>query len=144
MDACAAAFLEPQPRVRLGTLLGRNRAAGSCVDLSDGLADGLNQLSRASGVGIEVDGSAVPLAGAARAWFQSSGRDVLTAALAGGDDFELLFTVGPRHRPRFATVRKQAGDLGLTRIGTVRREPGVVMMPGGSAEPVPSGYAHFS
>jgi thiamine-monophosphate kinase len=141
--ACQSAFLEPQPRVRLGTLLGRNRAASSCVDLSDGLADGLHQLAGASGVGLEVDGGAVPVPAAARAWFESRGADPLTAALTGGDDYELLFTVRPRSRSRFATVRRQARGLRLTKIGSVRREPGVVMMRGGIAEPVPSGYIHF-
>jgi thiamine-monophosphate kinase len=96
MAACEAAFLEPQPRVRLGTLLGRNRAASACVDLSDGLADGLHQLADASGVGIEVDGSAMPVSDDARQWFEARGQDAVIAALTGGDDYELLFTVRPR------------------------------------------------
>jgi thiamine-monophosphate kinase len=143
MTACQAAFLEPQPRVRLGTLLGRNRAASSCVDLSDGLADGLHQLACASGFGMEVDGGAVPIPAEATTWFESRGRDPLTAALTGGDDYELLFTVRPRYRSRFETVRRQARDLRLTKIGTVRRDAGVVVTRGGMAEPVPSGYIHF-
>jgi thiamine-monophosphate kinase len=143
MAACEAAFLEPQPRVRLGTLLGRNRAASSCVDLSDGLADGLHQLADASGVGLEVDGAAVPVAADARAWFEARGLDPVRSALTGGDDYELLFTVRPRRRSRFETVRRQARGLRLTKIGTVRREPGVGIVLGGIAEPVPPGYVHF-
>jgi thiamine-monophosphate kinase len=141
--ACEAAFLQPQPRVRLGTLLGRNRAASSCVDLSDGLADGLRQLADASGVGLEVDGAAVPVSAEARAWFEARGLDPVTAAIAGGDDYELLFTVRPRARSRFETVRRQARGIRLTKIGTIRREPGVIIMRGGVAGPAPSGYAHF-
>ena len=34
-EACTAAYLRPEPRVRLGTLLGRNRAATACIDLRD-------------------------------------------------------------------------------------------------------------
>jgi thiamine-monophosphate kinase len=143
MAACEAAFLEPQPRVRLGTLLGRNRAASSCVDLSDGLADGLHQLADASGVGLEVDGAAVPVAADARAWFEARGLDPVRSALTGGDDYELLFTVRPRRRSRFETVRRQARGLRLTKIGTVRREPGVGIVFGGIPEPVPPGYVHF-
>jgi thiamine-monophosphate kinase len=143
MDACAAAFLEPQPRVRLGTLLGRNRAASACVDLSDGLADGLHQLADASGVGIELDGAAVPVSDDARQWFEARGQDAVTAALTGGDDYELLFTVRPRGRTRIETVRRQARGLRLTKIGTVRREPGVTIVRGGMSEPVPTGYVHF-
>jgi thiamine-monophosphate kinase len=143
MAGCEAAFLEPQPRVRLGTVLARNRAASSCVDLSDGLADGLHQLADASGAGLEVDGAAVPLAAEARAWFESRGLNPVMAALTGGDDYELLFTVRPRYRSRFETARRQARGLRLTRIGTVRRESGVVVTRGGIAEPVPPGYVHF-
>ncbi len=118
LSGCEAAFLTPEPRVRLGTLLGRNRAATACVDLSDGLADGLHQLAAASGVGIEIEHSAVPVGGEARAWFESRGADPIMAALTGGDDYELLFTVRPRSRSRLETVRRQARGLRLTKIGT--------------------------
>jgi thiamine monophosphate kinase len=46
----------------VGLLLGRNRAASACIDLSDGLADGIRQIAAASGVGIAVDGESIPLA----------------------------------------------------------------------------------
>ena len=141
--ACETAFLDPQPRVRLGTLLGRNRAASSCVDLSDGLADGLHQLAGASGVGLEVDGAAIPVTAEARDWFDACGLDAITAAVTGGDDYELLFTVRPKGRSRFEAVRRQARGVRLTKIGSVRREPGVTVTRGGIAEPVPSGYVHF-
>ena len=36
---CAERYLRPQPRVRAGLMLARNRAASACMDLSDGLAD---------------------------------------------------------------------------------------------------------
>ena len=51
--------------MRLGRLLGGNRAATSCVDLSDGLADGLHQLAQASGAGFDIDARAVPVPPAA-------------------------------------------------------------------------------
>ncbi|MCX6551305.1 MAG: thiamine-phosphate kinase [Acidobacteria bacterium] len=140
---CEAAFLAPEPRVRLGTLLGRNRAASACVDLSDGLADGLHQLAAASAVGIEVDSAAIPIAPAAEAWFTALGQDAVLAAVTGGDDYELLFTVSPRARRRFLTVRHQLGDLPLTRIGTVGTMPDVVWTREGRRERVPSGYVHF-
>jgi thiamine-monophosphate kinase len=143
LAACEEAFLTPQPRVRLGTLLGRNRAATSCVDLSDGLADGLHQLADASGVGLEVDGAAVPMSDEARRWFEARGLDPLMAAVTGGDDYELLFTARPRSRTRVEAVRRQTRGLRLTRIGTVRRAPGVFLTRGGMSEPVPSGYVHF-
>jgi thiamine-monophosphate kinase len=143
MQACTDAYLWPQPRVRLGLLLGRNRAATACVDLSDGLADGLTQLAAASGAGIEIDAAAVPVAPTARQWFESRGSDPVRAALGGGDDYELLFTVSGRRRSRFAAVRRLLGGLPVTRIGRVTADTNVRMSRGGSLEPVEGGYEHF-
>ena len=55
MRRCIDRYLYPEPRVRLGLLLSRNRAATACVDLSDGLADGVRRLAEASGVGAVID-----------------------------------------------------------------------------------------
>jgi thiamine-monophosphate kinase len=60
-SAAARRYRRPEPRTRFGMLLGRNRAARSCVDLSDGLADGVRQLGEASGLGAVVDGNALPI-----------------------------------------------------------------------------------
>ena len=94
-------------------------------------------------MGIEIEHAAVPIGGEARAWFESRGADPIMAALSGGDDYELLFTLRPRSRPRLETVRRQARGLRLTKIGAVRRNAGVAISRGGVAEPVPSGYVHF-
>ena len=59
---CIERYRRPEPRVRVGTLLGRNRVARAGIDLSDGLADGLRQLARASGAGAVVDAAAIPVA----------------------------------------------------------------------------------
>ena len=143
MAACEAAVLTPEPRVRLGRLLGGNRAATACVDLSDGLADGLHQIAQASKVGIEIEARAVPVPAAAREWFAAHGQAPLLPAMTGGDDYELLFTVGPRARRRLETVRRQAGAVPLTRIGTVVAAPGVLVVDGEARIPLPSGYVHF-
>jgi thiamine-monophosphate kinase len=47
-------FLYPEPRVRAGMQLARNRAATACMDLSDGLADGVRQIAEASNAGITL------------------------------------------------------------------------------------------
>jgi thiamine-monophosphate kinase len=142
-EACTRAYLAPEPRVRLGGLLGRNRAASACVDLSDGLADGLVQLAGASGVGMEIDAQAVPVGAPAASWFASLGIDALRAALGGGDDYELLFTVPRRRRSRFEAVRRLTRDVPLTRIGRVTAEPGVWLVHGNDRDPVTGGYEHF-
>src|SRR5206468_12479190 len=87
-----ARYLHPDPRLRLGHLLARHAAATSAIDLSDGLADGLSQLAHASGLGIEIEATAIPLHAETVDAVRSAGRDPVREAVAGGDDYELLFT----------------------------------------------------
>ena len=136
-------YLRPEPRVRAGLLLGRNRAASACIDLSDGLADGLRQIAGASGVGITVDEAAIPLADSVAEFHRNLGSDALCAALAGGDDYELLFTARPAWRGRLRAVRRQAGDLPITKIGVVTREKGLILRSASGDRDLPLGFEHF-
>ncbi len=136
-------FLRPEPRVRLGTLLGRSRAASACIDLSDGLGAALHQLAEASGVGITLDGAAVPVDPEARDWFAARGQDPLDAALAGGEDYELAFTVSPRSRGRLRHVRRLVGDVPLTRVGSLTDTGRVVMTGADGERNVSEGWVHF-
>lgn len=140
---CVRRYLYPEPRVRMGLLLARNRAATACMDLSDGLADGVRQIAAASGVGITLEAETVPIEPGAREWFSGENRDVLTAAATGGDDYELLFTVRPRTRGRLRSALRH-GDVPATRIGACTDDGEVVVqMADGRREPVPSGFGHF-
>ena len=122
-------YLRPEPRVRAGVLLGRNRAATACIDLSDGLADGLRQLGAASGVGITVDEALIPMVDGVPEFHS--------------DDYELLFTVRPSSRGRLRAVKRQAGDLPITRIGIVTRDTRVILRTGAGDRDLPAGYDHF-
>lgn len=141
-NACTERYLRPEPRMRLGALLGRNRAASACVDLSDGLADGARQIASASGVGMVIDGSLVPVESDARTWHEQHGRDALLEAITGGDDYELMFTCRPRLGGRFRTVARQCG-VSLTRVGVCTAGTDVLLDRGGQSEPMPRGYGHF-
>jgi thiamine-monophosphate kinase len=136
-------YLRPEPRVRAGLLFGRNRAASACIDLSDGLADGLRQIAAASGVGITVDEAAIPLADGVAEFYRSRGTDAWCAALAGGDDYELLFTARPAWRGRLKAVRSQAGDLPITKIGVVTRETRLILRTASGDRDLPAGFEHF-
>jgi thiamine-monophosphate kinase len=139
----ATRYLRPEPRVRAGVLLGKNGAATSCIDLSDGLADGVRQVARASSVGMTLDGSSLPVGQDAREWLSRMGRDPLDAALRGGDDFELLFTIRARHAGRLRAVRRLLGDLPITRIGVVTRAPRLLVKDERGERELPEGYEHF-
>ena len=135
--------MRPEPRVRLGVLLGRNRVARACIDLSDGLADGIRQLASASRVGAIVDAAALPIEPGARTWFEQTGLDPVLASLVGGEDYELLFTVPVTARRRLAAVKKLVKHLRLTRIGRMTKERDLVLRYDGKDVPLPEGYEHF-
>jgi thiamine-monophosphate kinase len=125
-------------------LLGRNRAATACIDTSDGLADAVTRIAEASGAGVLIDADALPIDRACAEWWTSRGADPVREALAASDDYELVFTVAARARGRFAHVRRHAGAVALTRIGTVTADPGVVLRRPQGDEPIGAGYDHFA
>ena len=141
-ETCIQRYLYPEPRIRLGSLLSRNRAATACIDLSDGLSDGVHQIAKASGVGAVIDAAALPIAPAAREWFDRHGADALIAAVAGGDDYELLFAVRPPTANRLVTAMRH-GDVPLTRFGHCTADRAVVVRRDGRDVPLPGGYSHF-
>nr|MDP9324367.1 AIR synthase-related protein [Acidobacteriota bacterium] len=140
---CVARHCRPQPRARVGALLGRTRTASACMDLSDGLADAVVQLSCASQTGASIDAASLPIHPAARAWFTATGDDAVAASVAGGDDYELLFAVPRRARGRLRGVLREARGVPITRIGELTDDPTIGLVSGGRLEPLPPGFVHF-
>ena len=140
---CVSRYCRPEPRGRVGSILGRTRAATACMDLSDGLADAVTQLSSSSRVGARIDAALLPIHPAAGAWFKHDARDPIAAALGGGDDYELLFAVSPRRRSRLRGVFREARGVPITRIGALTSDPTVGLLRDGRLEPLPSGFVHF-
>ncbi|MGM9487980.1 thiamine-phosphate kinase [Ideonella sp. YS5] len=85
--AVREAMERPQPRVSLGLAL--RGIATAAIDLSDGLLGDLAHVRRRSGVGATLWLDALPRSAALAAQPVSVQRECL---LAGGDDYELLFT----------------------------------------------------
>jgi thiamine-monophosphate kinase len=136
-------YLYPEPRVRMGMLLGRNRAATACMDLSDGLADAVRQVAAASQVGIAIDAAALPIADEVRRWHKEKNADLAAMVLQGGDDYELLFTARPSQAGRLRDVKKHAGSLPITKIGEVTRDRRLTVRTPVGDTPLPEGFEHF-
>lgn len=118
-------FSRPTSRIRLGEdLLGQ---ATSCIDVSDGLLADAAHIADASGCKLAIDSAKLPLSAAL---VSSIGRErALELALAGGEDFELLFSL---------PESKSLPD-GCTVIGVVEAGEGVVCDLAIERE----GYDHF-
>ena len=107
-------YRTPRPRIELGRRL--HGLATAAIDVSDGLAADLAHIAQTSGVAAVVEVDRLPLS--AEAVGVPGVRD---AALAGGDDYELLFTAPAEAAGRIADLAHDLA-LPLTRIGRI--EPG--------------------
>ncbi len=105
----------PQPRLELGRALLEADLATAAIDVSDGLVADLEHICTASGLGAAVAVAQVPLSAAVQRLAETDGA-VQAAALTGGDDYELLFTVPEGREDEVARLAARL-DLPLTRIG---------------------------
>jgi len=118
-DAVRIAMEQPQPRIALGLAL--QGLASSAIDLSDGLLGDLAHILRRSGVGATVEVDAAPRSAILREQVLAVQR---TCTLAGGDDYELVFTAAPQHAERVAAAARAAG-VPATRIGRIEAAAGL-------------------
>jgi thiamine-monophosphate kinase len=79
----------------------------------------------------------------AHAWFSRIGADAVSAAVAGGDDYELLFAVSPKRRGRLRGVFREARGVPITKIGALTADRSIGLTRNGRLEPLPTGFVHF-
>jgi thiamine-monophosphate kinase len=133
-------YLLPQPRNALAEAVRRHAAAA--MDVSDGLVGDLSKLCRASGVAAEIDVARVPLSDAARAALTAEPERIETV-LTGGDDYEIVLTLG---RDKLAAFRAAANEAGIavTEIGRATAGQGARFISGGKTLTfVRPSYSHF-
>jgi len=114
--------LRPQPRVGWGIVLGEQHLATSMIDISDGLSSDLHHLCKESNAGAVIDAAAIPLDQDVKRLCGRRALDPLALALHGGEDFELLFTVGPENVSR---LPRKVDGIGVHCIGEVTTEGAV-------------------
>lgn len=133
-------FHRPIPRVELGRRI--RTLASAAMDVSDGLLTDLSKLCAASGCGAHVDLDALPVSHAAVATFGQQAAE--QHALAGGDDYELLFTVA---HEKLLSLESAIADVAVTctPIGRITTGSGVQSFRRGELVTVDAaGFDHFS
>ncbi len=133
-------FYRPSARIELGLAL--RGIATSALDISDGLLADLNHLLKSEQLGAVIELDRIPLSKALSSnYCQQQARDW---ALAGGEDFELCFTV-PVEREAELQRRLSRLDVRCSRVGRISAEPGLVgLSPDGQRSVLTaSGYRHF-
>ncbi|HCU23784.1 MAG TPA: thiamine-phosphate kinase, partial [Deltaproteobacteria bacterium] len=120
----------PEPRLAWGEKLAQSGMVGAMIDVSDGLAGDLAHLEKASKVGFEVELENLPRH---RDFSKLCSRlDVseVEMQLAGGEDYELLFTVQAGLEKKFQKFAAVHG-LKVTCIGNAVKNRGIHWLQGG-------------
>lgn len=137
------AQLEPRARLKEGLVLSKSGKVNSAIDLSDGLASNLWQLSEESGIKITIERESLPENPLVKNFSKKHGLDPDDFVLYGGEDFELVFTLKPEN---WEEVRRGLEKVGCnaTVIGRVEKGKGVNIEENMKVRELPDrGYEHF-
>jgi thiamine-monophosphate kinase len=109
----------PAPRVAFGAALAG--FAGAAIDISDGLRADLGHLTAASSCGATLWVDRLPRSPLLAA---QSLDDILAWQLAGGDDYELCFTLEAQHLERLDALARDSG-VSVTEVGEIVAAGGI-------------------
>ena len=127
----------PTPRCELGQTL--KGLASSMIDVSDGLAQDLDHILKASNVGAKIFLDQLPLDPAVQAL---PNQQKWQYALAGGDDYELCFTISPQN---YEKLLQQQLNVNITMIGLITQATDLIFEHDDQNHPVQfHGYQHFA
>jgi len=144
--AALAAFETPTPRVEQARALARAGGVNAMIDVSDGLAADLGHIVDASGVGVRIDAARIPVSSVAREVAREIAGDPLAWALAGGEDYELLFTAPPQRVVPLIEALGEVAECAISEIGEIVAASAgrLLVAPDGEASPLSGdGWRHF-
>jgi thiamine-monophosphate kinase len=113
----------------------------SMIDISEGLASELFHISKNSGVGVRVFEDKLPIDTTAYETAVEFGLDPVTCALNGGEDYELLFTIG---QTDFEKIKKHQ-DIHFIGYVHEKKNENVLITKNGNVVPLKAqGWDHFA
>jgi thiamine-monophosphate kinase len=125
-------YLKPEPRVDvLMALKEAGIKPGAMIDISDGLASELLHICKASECGCQVYDDRIPLSQETREAAGEFQMEPLVAALHGGEDYELLFTVP------LSDFDKVSAIEGVNVIGNITDKKGSALLVSNDGNAIP-------
>jgi len=129
------AHLNPSPRIREGMAIAQKKLAHAMIDISDGLLLDLERLCEASQVGADIHAEFVP----------RHSSCPLSFALAGGEDYELLFTAAPKNAEKIQKIFQKL-QTPVSNIGKIVHRKNKIRVLEAEKKPLhftAKGFEHF-
>jgi thiamine-monophosphate kinase len=124
-------FFEPRLRFKEARKLVKELEVSSMIDISDGLASEVTHLCRESKLGCLLWKEKIPLNMEVKRWANECCQTAEQYALAGGEEYELLFTVDRKRFEIWQEEDSNIKDLKVTMIGEmINRKDGINIMDG--------------
>ena len=134
-------FYLPSPPTKFGRKI--STIATSSTDLSDGILMGLNQISKASKVGMRINLNNIPLSRTVDKVIKI-GKTSINKILTHGDDYEILFTASPRNLDQVYKIAKTE-NIRVSLIGITDNSKKVLFLDSeaGVTRSLKGGFSHF-
>jgi len=141
---CLTAHLDPAPPLAFARALAEQEIAHAAMDVSDGLSGDLWEMCHQSGVAAWLDPALLPIDPQASGLTRARGGQALSAALHGGEDYQLLLAV-PSDRLEALRDVAVIWDVAVTMVGEFTDGPPEVYLRAGEAlrTLTPAGHDHF-
>lgn len=132
--------LLPQPKIKEGLIISKNKLASCMIDISDGLSSELYRLKEENEVGFRIFEEKLPCSPALKLFCENFNTSFVEIILSGGEDYELLFTC---EESKLKIL--QEAEINFFVIGEVISEKEIkIINKEGKAKIIEkSGYEHF-
>ena len=137
-------ILKPEPRKDVIDLLRKiDVKPTSMIDVSDGISSDLLHICKESGVGCRLYEEKIPVDATTSMLAEEMGINPLVAALNGGEDYELLFTIKQSDYDKFINA---SGNVNIYAIGHITEESKgcyIITGPGQEVKLTAQGWKHI-
>ncbi len=134
------------PKIAQGLFLGSQDGVNAMIDISDGIASDLLHIVESSHLGAQIELENLPISPQLQKVCSRQNWSAHTLAVAGGEDYQLLFTLRPDKLEKLQEEYRQTFKEQFFAIGTLIEKPKEIVWTKEKQiyEWQPKGFDHFS